>query len=87
LDHGFAKNACREARNLSFPLEIKGCANEFVVLQEVRHKADYDPTARFTRTEALDWVSRAESAIVKLRAASRRDRKAFAVQLLLKKRA
>jgi uncharacterized protein (UPF0332 family) len=86
LDHGFSKNVCKEARNLGFPPEIRGCANEFVVLQEVRHKADYDPTARFTRAEALDWVSRTEAAIASLRAASRRERKAFAVQLLLKRR-
>jgi hypothetical protein len=68
-------------------LRSKPARRNFIVLQEVRHKADYDPTARFTRTEALDWVSRAESAIAKLRSASRRDRKAFAVRLLLKKRA
>lgn len=87
LDHGFAKNACREARNLGFPPEIRACANELVELQEARHKADYDPAARFTRADALDWVNRAEAAIVSLRAGSRRDRKAFAVQLLLRRRA
>jgi len=86
LDHGFAKNACREARNLSLPPEIIDCANEFIELQEVRHKADYDPGARFTRAEALDWATRAEAAIAKLRAASRLDRKAFAVRLLLRRR-
>jgi uncharacterized protein (UPF0332 family) len=86
LDHGFAKNACREAANLSFPPGIIECAKEFIELQEIRHKADYDPGARFTRVEVLDWVNRAESVIMKLRAAPRRHRKAFAVQLLLKKR-
>jgi len=60
--------------------------NDFVELQEVRHKADYDPSARFTRAEAMDWAKRAESAIARFRTASRRDRKAFAVQLLLKQR-
>jgi uncharacterized protein (UPF0332 family) len=87
LDHGFAKNTCREARALAFPLEIKDCATRFVELQEARHKADYDPRARFTRADALHWVNRAEAAIVRLRSAPRRDRTAFAVQLLLKKRA
>jgi uncharacterized protein (UPF0332 family) len=84
LDHGFARNACREVRHL--PPSIIDCADEFIELQEVRHKADYDPGARFTRTEALDWVSRSEVAIGKLRAAPRRDRKAFTVQLLLRRR-
>jgi uncharacterized protein (UPF0332 family) len=87
LDHGFAKNACGEAANLTFPPEIVDCAKEFIELQEVRHKADYDPGARFTRAEALDWVSRAETAVERMRTAPRRDRKAFAVQLLLRKRA
>jgi len=34
----------------------------------------------------MDWAKRAESAIARFRTASRRDRKAFAVQLLLKQR-
>jgi uncharacterized protein (UPF0332 family) len=86
LEHGFAKNACKEARNLGFPVQIIDCANEFIDLQEVRHAADYDPEARFSRAEALDWVARAEAAIAKLRMTVRRDRKAFAVQVLFKKR-
>jgi uncharacterized protein (UPF0332 family) len=85
LDHGFAKNACREVRVV--PPALMDCADEFIELQEARHKADYDPRASFTRVEALEWTSRAEVAIAKLRTASRRDRKTFAVQLLLKKRA
>lgn len=84
LDHGFARNACREVQNL--PGSIIDCADEFIELQEVRHKADYDPGVRFTRAEALDWASRAEAAIATLRAAPRPDRKAFAVRLLLKRR-
>jgi len=71
---------------MAFPPEIIGCAKEFIELQEVRHKADYDPVARFTRTAALEWVSRAESAIIRLRSAPRRDRKAFALHLLLRRR-
>jgi hypothetical protein len=85
LDHSFAKSACREAANLTFPPEIVACAKEFIELQEVRHKADYDPAARFTRAEALDWVSRAETAVAGMWTAPRRDRKAFAVQVLLRK--
>jgi uncharacterized protein (UPF0332 family) len=84
LDHGFARNACREVR--SIPPSIMNCADEFIELQEVRHKADYDPGARFTRIEALDWVNRAEAGIAKLHAAPRRDRKAFAVHLLMRRR-
>lgn len=87
LEHGFAKNACKEVSKLGVQAGIMICASEFIELQEVRHTADYDPRARFTRAEALQWTSRAEAAIATLRAAPRRDRKAFAVQLLLRKRA
>lgn len=87
LEHGFAKNACKEVSKLGFPVGIMICASEFIELQEARHNADYDPRARFTRAEALQWTSRAEAAITGFRVTPRRDRKAFAVQLLLKKRA
>jgi hypothetical protein len=82
LEHGFARNACREVRNFGPPREIGACADEFVELQGARH----DPAARFTKGDALEWVKRAEAAIASLRLASRPDRKAFAVQLLLEKR-
>jgi hypothetical protein len=39
-----------------------------------------------TSGEALQWAARAEAAIASLRAAPRYERKAFAVQLLLRKR-
>ena len=86
LEHGFAKNACKEAKNLGFTAGIGVCDDAFIALQEARHKADYDPEARFTRAEALDWLARAEAAITALRVAPRTDRRAFAIQLLLKKR-
>ena len=87
LEHGLAKNACREASKLGLPHGIVSCAREFIELQDARHSADYDPHARFTRTEALQWTARAEAAIAKLRSSSRRERKAFIVHLLFKKRA
>jgi hypothetical protein len=86
LEHGFARNACREVPKLGFPHGIAYCANEFVELQEARHNADYDPKAKLTRADALQWVARAEAAITGLRSAPRRDRRAFAIQVLLKKR-
>ena len=76
----------RVQRGAHDSLRALDCADEFIDLQEARHKADYDPRLTFTRVEALEWTSRAEGAIAKLRAAPRPDRKAFAVQLLLKKR-
>jgi len=86
LEHGVAKNACAEVRNLKFPSGIVSCADTFVKLQKARHAADYDPTHRVLRAEAMAFVSEADSAIRTLRTAPRKDRRAFAIQLLLKRR-
>ena len=86
LQHGDAKVACSAARNMNFPAEIKRCASIFVELQEMRHDADYDPDQRFLRSEASRAIQDSEEAIAALKAAPKRDRRAFAVQLLLRKR-
>lgn len=86
LDHGFARNACRELRTLGFPPTLQACGDAFVSLQQARHDADYDPTHRLSRSQALQAIALAERAIADLKASSRKDRKAFAVLLLLKRR-
>lgn len=86
VQHGEAKSACKEVRNLNFPNTIKSCADAFVVLQQKRHDADYDPDYRVRRADALSAIQQAEDAIRDLRNSTKRDRRAFAVQILLKKR-
>lgn len=86
LDHGHAKTACEAARNMAFPQAIKDCADEFVELQEARHDADYDPLHRLTRADALEAVEKARDAIAALRRARLNDRRAFAVQVMVRKR-
>lgn len=86
LDHGLAKSACRAVGNMSFPADLTDCADAFGHLQELRHEADYNPLYRVTKADTLAAVSLAESAVKKLRGAAATDRRAFAVQLLLKKR-
>ena len=79
LDHGAAKNACQAVK--AGPL-----APVFVDLQEARHKADYDPTFRVNRADAIGWCAQADGAVVALRAVPKAERRAFAVELLFKKR-
>ena len=86
LDHGAAKSACQQARNLGFPSGLATVAEDFVLLQVQRHDADYDPTKIITRASALTAVSQAQTAITALKAAQKRDRLAFAVLLLMKRR-
>ena len=86
LQHGDAKTACEAVRNINFPQAIKDCADAFVELQLARHAADYDPAHRLTRAAAILAVRKAEDAVRKLRSAAAKDRHAFAVQVLVKKR-
>ena len=86
LQHGEARTACKEVRNLNFPATLINCAETFITLQEERHDADYNPDHRILRAQALDLINMAEKAIIDLKATARRDRRAFAVQLLFRKR-
>jgi len=86
LEHGLAKNACLQARNLSLASGIVRFAEAFAVLQEQRHLADYDPAARFTREDAIDLIAQADEAIRSLRSASKVERRGFAVLVLLRRR-
>lgn len=86
LEHGFAKGACDQARNLAFPPDIQAFADTFRRLQEERHRADYDPGARYARADVIVWITEAEQAIQALRGSANEDRKAFAALVLLKKR-
>lgn len=86
LEHGPAKNACKELRNLGFPAALIGCGDAFVQLQQARHDADYDPDHSVNLATALAMTELAENAVRDLKASPRKDRKAFAVQVLLKRR-
>jgi hypothetical protein len=86
LQHGDARAACEAIRNQNVSQEIKDSADAFVVLQSARHAADYDPLHRVTRAEAVLAVQSAKDAIGKLRSATAKDRRAFAVLVLVRKR-
>lgn len=86
LEHGAAKSACEAVRNLGFPQSIVTCADAFVTLQQKRHDADYNPEHRVLRADAVAAIRLAEKALRDLKATPKKDRKAFAVQLLHKRR-
>jgi hypothetical protein len=71
LEHGFAKNACASASKLGFSQNILECADTFIRLQEERHKADYDPSGRYSRVYAEFCIYLAVTAIASLRFAPR----------------
>lgn len=86
LQHGDAKSACEAVRNMNFPATIMSCADAFITLQLERHNADYDPDYQARREGADAAIRQAEDAIRNLHKSSKRDHRAFAIQLLLKKR-
>ncbi len=83
LQHGFARQRC-EHRNVSvFPGEIQYFARVFVEMQQDRHRADYDPDVSFIKADVIQPIDLAEDAIHRFQQAPARDRRAFAVYVLL----
>lgn len=87
LEHGFAKNACKDGPTLGqFPKAIEDFANNFVAMQEKRHMADYDPTVKLSKSEVLADINLARQAITEFQKEPVKDRRAFAAHVLFKKR-
>lgn len=86
IDHGQAKKRCKSAQDRNFPDAIKNFAAAFVILQELRHRADYDPLNNFTKSEVLNLVETARSAVSEVNKVGLRDRRAFAAWILLAQR-
>lgn len=89
VEHGFSNKQCQNKTIMEkFPPTIQDVSNTYVHLhlQRQRHKADYDPTVNFTRGHAEKSIALAEKAARALESASLRDRRAFAVWMLMKHR-
>ncbi len=84
LEHGVARNACKQAGNKGLSPEIAQFAETFVELQEERHAADYDPQSLYNRAAAITLVSNAAQAIADLGRAARANRRAFVALVLLR---
>jgi uncharacterized protein (UPF0332 family) len=87
LEHGPVKAACQNSGLLAkFPQEIQDFANVFVQMQAKRHNADYDPEARFYKSAVLNDIDTVEAVIAAFDKAPVKDRRAFAVLVMLKLR-
>ena len=87
LDHGAAKAACKHTAIVSlFPKPVEDFANAFVSLQVKRHTADYDPKAKFSKSEVKNDVLLARQAIDDFGKATMKDRRAFAAHVLFRRR-
>lgn len=82
-DHGQLSKRCKSARAKGFPRSLADFADTFISLQDLRHRADYDPDWRPRRSEVENHISMTKAAIGALRNTPLADRRAFAVHLLL----
>lgn len=87
LEHGFAKGQCMDQTRMRlFPQQVQDFANAFVTMQAKRHKADYDPLARFQKSAVRFDIDQIETAILDFCSVSATHRRAFAAYVLLKNR-
>lgn len=83
LQHRTARQRCERQLIRRFPDEIRHFARQFAELQGMRHYADYNPDASFSKADVLQYIATAENAIRYFSEAPIRDRRAFAVYVLL----
>ena len=69
-----------------FPEATQDFANALSELQTLRHSADYDPDASFTKEEVRAILAQAEVAIDGYLALDARQKKAFAALVLFPQR-
>ena len=72
-----------------FPREVRNFADQFVDVQGKRAEADYDPEApqgRWSKADVAEDIDTSEDAIERFEAAPLRDRRAFAIHVLLRHR-
>ena len=87
MEHGLAKSKCKNQQIVSlFPAHIIDFANVFVVMQEQRHSADYDPFFKVTKSQVKAYIASSRVAIDNFTACSARDKRAFCAYVLLKDR-
>ena len=83
LQHGTAARRCDSQGIARFPGEIKFLAAKFVDMKTKRESADYAAESDLTPAEVIADINDSEAAISRFRQATARDRRGFAVYVLL----
>ncbi len=83
LQHGVIRKRCQDRRIREFSEGVQDFAAIFCTMQTRRHEADYDPYSRFSRLEVIEDIGRVQNAITCFENVSDKDRRAFAVYVLL----
>ena len=85
LDHGPARQRMSQGTGMMEPAAQRFAA-VFVLLQQQRLSADYDPHSRYSRNQVLTLIGAAETAIVDLLSMAPAERRPLAVLALLRER-
>ncbi len=83
LQHHPARDRCNSASKLDFPPEIQDFAELFSIAQHLRERADYNPDAVFTKSNVIRQIADAERVIREFNRCRIKDRRAYAVYVLL----
>ena len=87
LDHEETRKRCLNTKRMAgFPPAIRDFADAFVAFQQLRHLADYDPLAKFSRSMVRQWIEEVDNTISGFNSVERSHRKAFAAYLLFRRR-
>ena len=87
LDHGPARNRCKEKAIMGrFPDAIQEFAVVFIEMQKRRELADYAHEGTFFKDDVMQEIEKANDVIRLFRSVPLKDRRAFAVYLLLPSR-
>ena len=86
IDHGTAKNACKDDKITKFPKPIEDFANAFLSMQEKRHGADYDPFVKLKKSVVVQDIATVKQTIIDFASAPLKDRRAFCAFVVFKRR-
>ncbi len=86
LEHGNIWNGCNHKDMMKkFPDDIQDFANVFLELKEKREDADYNPNARFYKSDVTKLINKAEIIIQGFNDCTYKDKRAFVTYVLFKK--
>ncbi len=87
LQHRQVREQCRRGRRPGgLPSSIHRFATAIVVIQAMRHTADYDPDTRFSKSDVAAVLARANRAIRDLEGATPAEKRALAIHVLFRER-
>ena len=85
LDHGRARNNLRAVLNLLSPAG-ENFARTFIELQNLRLEADYNPNATIIRSDAVNAIAQAETAIRDFAQLTQEERRLLVAQSMFDRR-